>query len=275
MMQKLAYKSTIYFLLIAGAVIMMMPFVYLVGTAFMPASYVLSNPPTFIPSNPTLQNFADVWTSGNFGRYFLNSVIVATISTAITVLFSSMLAFAFARCSFPGRTILYYGMLMTLMLPSLVLIIPSFVLAKNLHLLNSLQGLIVVYSAGIGLYVFLLRGFFEDVPQEVMDAAAIDGAGLWTLYSRIMLPLARPALATVTIFAFMGNFQEYTWALTSINDSNLFTLPIGLQFFQGQHGTEYGLVFAASVIAVLPIILVFIIFQRHLIKGVMGSAVKG
>jgi multiple sugar transport system permease protein len=275
MTSRFAYKTTIYLLLIVGALIMMMPFVYLVGTALMPASYVLSNPPTFIPSHPTLQNFADVWTSGNFGRYFFNSTVVAIASTAITVLLSSMLAFTFARYSFPGRTILYYGMLMTLMLPALVLIVPQFVLAKNLHLLNSLQGLIVVYSAGIPLYVFLLRGFFEDIPRDIMDAASIDGAGMWTLYWRIMMPLARPALATVTIFSFMGNFQEFTWALTSINDSDLFTLPIGLQFFQGQHGTEYGLVFAASVIAVLPIILVFIIFQRHLIKGVMGSAVKG
>lgn len=275
MAQRLTYTSVIYLLLIVGAVIMMMPFVYLVATAFMPASYVLSNPPAFIPTNPTVQNFLTVWTSGNFGRYFLNSAIVAITSTTITVLLSSMLAFAFARYDFPGRTTLYYGMLVTLMLPSLVLIVPQFVMAKNLHLLNSLQGLVVVYSAGIALYVFLLRGFFEDIPRDIMDAAAIDGAGMWTLYRRIMLPLARPALATVTIFAFMGNWQEYTWALTSLDDSNLFTLPIGLQYFQGQHGTEYGLVFAASVIAVVPIILVFVIFQRHLIKGVMGSAVKG
>lgn len=270
-----ADRSFIYLLLILGATIMMLPFLFMVVTALEPGTYVLSIPPTFWPSHPTLQNFIDVWSGNNFGRYFLNSAIVATSSTAITVLFSSMIAFTFARYTFPGKTPLYYTMLMTLMLPTLVLIIPQFVLAKNLHLLNSLQGLVVVYSAGIPLYVFLLRGFFEDIPQDLADAAAIDGAGIWTLYWRIMMPLARPALATVTIFSFLGNWDEFTWALTSISDSNLFTLPIALQFFQGQHGTQYGLVFAASLIVVLPVIAVFVVFQRHFIKGIMSSAVKG
>jgi multiple sugar transport system permease protein len=222
-----------------------------------------------------LQNFVDVWSGQNFAHYFLNSLIVASTSTAITVLFSSMLAFAFARYSFPGRSTIFYCMLITLMLPTLVLIIPQFVLAKNLHLLNSLQGLIAVYSAGVPLYVFLLRGFFEDIPQDIADAAAIDGAGIWRLYWNIMLPLARPALAAVTIFSFLGNWDEFTWALTSLTDDSLFTLPIGLRFFQQQHGTQYGLLFAGSLVAVIPVIIVFIVFQRHFIKGVMASAVKG
>jgi multiple sugar transport system permease protein len=273
--RRFADNLFVYVLLILGAVIMMLPFLFMVVTALQPGTYVLSIPPNFWPSHPTLQNFVDVWSANNFGRYFLNSAIVATTSTVITVMFSSMIAFTFARYTFPGKTPLYYTMLVTLMLPTLVLIIPQFVLAKNLHLLNSLQGLIVVYSAGIPLYVFLLRGFFEDIPQDLADAAAIDGAGIWTLYWRIMMPLARPALATVTIFSFLGNWDEFTWALTSISDSNLFTLPIALQFFQGQHGTQYGLVFAASLIVVLPVVAVFVVFQRHFIKGIMSSAVKG
>jgi multiple sugar transport system permease protein len=273
--QRFASRTFIYLALIVGAIVMIGPFIFLVSTALMPDTYVLTIPPTFIPTHPTLQNFVDVWSGQNFAHYFLNSLIVASISTAITVLFSSMLAFAFARYSFPGRSTIFYCMLITLMLPTLVLIIPQFVLAKNLHLLNSLQGLIAVYSAGVPLYVFLLRGFFEDIPQDIADAAAIDGAGIWRLYWSIMLPLARPALAAVTIFSFLGNWDEFTWALTSLTDDSLFTLPIGLRFFQQQHGTQYGLLFAGSLVAVIPVIIVFIVFQRHFIKGVMASAVKG
>lgn len=268
-------RLLIYLALVVGALIMIGPFLFMVSTAFQPDTYVLSIPPTIVPPHPTFQNFIDVWSGQDFARYFLNSFIVAASSTAITVLFSSMLAFAFARYSFPGRSTIFYCMLVTLMLPTLVLIIPQFVLAKNLHLLNSLQGLIAVYSAGIPLYVFMLRGFFEDIPQEIADAAAIDGAGIWRLYWNVMLPLARPALAAVTIFSFLGNWDEFTWALTSITDESLFTLPIGLRFFQQQHGTQYGLLFAGSLVAVVPVIVVFIVFQRQFIKGVMASAVKG
>jgi len=273
--QKLAFKALIYLLLVGGALIMIMPFVYLISTAFTPNAFVLQLPPPIIPPHATIQNFIDVWTTENFGRYFFNSTVVATCSTALTVLFSSMLAFAFARYSFPGKNLLFYSMLMTLMLPTLILIIPQFVLAKHLHLLNSLQGLIIVYSAGIPLNVFLLRGFFEDIPRDLMDAAHVDGASIWTMYWRIMMPLARPAIAAVTIFSFLANWDEFTWALTSISDSNLYTLPIGLELFQQQNSNNYGLVFAGSLIAVVPVIVVFIIFQRQFIKGVMASAVKG
>jgi multiple sugar transport system permease protein len=275
MIQKIVSQLFIYLALVVGAVIMMVPFIYMIGTAFMPNAYVLSIPPIFIPPHPTVQNFIDAWTANNFGRFFLNSVIVSTTSTAIGVLFSAMLGFAFARYAFPGRTVLFYGMLVTLMIPSLVLIIPQFVLAKNLHLLNSLQGLIIVYSAGTAMNVFLLRGFFEDIPQDLADAAAIDGAGIWKLFWFVMMPLAQPALAAVTIFTFLANWSEFTWALTSLSNSNLFTLPIGLAMFQQEYGTQYGLLFAASLIATAPVILVFVVFQRHFIKGIMAAAVKG
>lgn len=275
MVARLAGHSFVYLALIVGAVIMMLPFAYLVGTSLMPGLYILPMPPTFIPSHPTLQNYVDVWTSESFGRYFLNSTAVAMTSTAITVFFSAMVSFTFARYSFPGRTVLFYGMLLTLMLPGLVLIIPQFILAKDLHLLNSLQGLVAVYSAAIPLNVFMLRGFFEDIPQDIADAAVIDGASMWRLFWRVMLPLARPAVAAVTIFTFLASWDEFTWALTSINDSNLFTLPVGLEMFNQQHGTQYGLLFAGSVIAVLPVLAVFIVLQRHFIKGVMAAAVKG
>ena len=264
-----------YVVLAVGALLMATPFLYMLGTSFKPHAFVLETPPRFIPSEPTLDNYTRALTTNHFGRYFLNSLIVATISTAIIVVLAAMLAYAFARWDFPGRSTLFYLMLGTMMVPSLVLIIPQFVLARDLHLLNSRWGLIAVYSAGTAFSMFLLRGFFEELPQDLLDAALVDGAGPFRTFWDIALPLARPALAAVAIFSFLGAWDEFTWALTAISDEDLYTLPIGLRLFQQQHGTEWGLVFAASTISVVPTIAVFVIFQRHFIKGVTSGAVKG
>lgn len=264
-----------YLLLAVGALIMLAPFAYMISTSLKAHAFVLELPPRLVPSQPTLDNYVRAITTNQFGRYFLNSLIVAVSSTCITVVLSSMLAYAFARWDFPGRQLLFYTMLGTMMIPTMVLIIPQFVLAKNLHLLDSLQGLVVVYSAGTAFNMFLLRGFFEELPQDIFDSALIDGAGPFTTFWRIALPLARPALAAVAIFSFLGSWDEFTWALTSINNQDLYTLPVAIRLFQQQHGTEWGLVFAASIIAVLPVVVIFIIFQRQFIKGIMSGAVKG
>jgi len=264
-----------YILLSLGAVVTLAPFAYMVSTSFKPHAFVLELPPRLIPREVTFDNYVRAVTSNHFGRYFLNSAIVATASTLVSVVLAAMLAYAFARWDFPGRNVLFYGMLGTLMVPSLTLIIPQFVLAKNLHLLNSRQGLVVVYSAGIAFGVFLLRGFFEELPQDLIDAAVVDGAGPFRTFWDIALPLARPALAAVAIFSFLYAWDEFTWALTAISDERLYTLPIAIRSFQRQHGTEWGLVFAATTIAVLPTITVFVLFQRHFIKGVTSGAIKG
>lgn len=261
--------------LILGAIVVLTPFLYMVGTSFKAHAYVLELPPSFIPSHPTLDNYRHALGSNHFARYFMNSAIVAVASTALTMLLSSSLAYAFARYEFPGRDGLFYLMLGTLMVPTLVLLIPQFVLAKDLHLLNSRQGLILVYSAAAPFNMFLLRGFFEEIPQDLFDAAVIDGANAFRCFWDIAIPLARPALAAVAIFSFLSSWDEFTWALTSITSQKLYTLPIAIRLFQQAHGTEWGLVFAASTIAVLPTILIFVIFQRQFIKGVMGGAVKG
>jgi multiple sugar transport system permease protein len=265
-----------YLVLIAGSLLTVAPFLVMFGTSFKPHAFVLELPPRIVPSDPTLDNYRRALTSNNFDRYFLNSLVVAVATAAITVLFSAMLAYGFARWDFPGRSVLFYAVLATMMVPTLVLIIPQFVLARNLHLLNSLWGLVVVYYAGGAAYsMFLLRGFFEDIPQDLIDAAVVDGAGPFRTFRDVALPLARPAIAAVAIFSFLGAWDEFTWALTAISDDELYTLPIAIRLFQGQHASEWGLVFAASSIAVLPTLAVFVTFQRHFIKGVMSGSVKG
>ena len=265
-----------YVALVVGALVMITPFIYMVSTSFKAQAYVLTFPPQFIPDPATTDNYVQALTTQNFGLYFLNSIIVSVIATAASVLVSSMMAYAFARFSFPGRELIFRVLLIGLIVPAMMLIIPQFILAKQLHLLDSLLGLIVFYTAGtLALNTFLLRGFFESIPWELDQAMQVDGANAWVRYWRLALPLAKPALATATIFTFLSCWDEFAWALTIINTPEHLTLPVAIQLFQGQNATQWGLVFAASLIAVIPVIVVFLVFQRYFVQGLTAGAVKG
>ena len=258
-----------------GAVVMIVPFAYMIATSFKPNALVLEIPPKFLPSHPTTSNYTGAWTSNQFGRYFLNSVMVALATTFLSVWLSSMMAYAFARFRFPGRMLLFGCLLIGLMVPTMMLIIPQFLLARDLSLLNSLPGLVFFYVGGtVALNTFLLRSFFQDIPRELEEAMVVDGAGPWKRYVRLILPLSRPALATVAIFSFLASWDEFVWALTVINDPNKRTLPIAIELFQGEHSTSWGLVFAASAIAVVPVIGIFVAFQRQFISGLASGALK-
>mgnify|MGYP006373737929 CR=1 FL=1 len=251
--------------LVMGAAIMVTPFIYMVSISFTPNSYVLTMPPQFIPENATLDNYAQARSVPDIPRYFLNSPI-------------AMMAFAFARFSFPGREAIFRVLLIGLMIPAIMLLVPQFVLAKHLGVLNSFAGLIVFYVAGsLALNTFLLRGFFEALPGELDQAMQVDGASAWTRFWRLALPMAKPGLATATIFTFLGCWDEFAWALTIINDPEFRTLPVAIRLLagQGNNAVQWGVVFAASVLAVIPVIVVFLIFQRHFVQGLTAGAVKG
>jgi multiple sugar transport system permease protein len=265
-----------YVVLIVGAAIMVIPFLYMLSTSFKAQQYVLTTPPQFIPHPVTASNYTAAWQSNHFGRYFLNSVVVAVVSTALSLLLSSMMAFGFARFRFVGRELLFRLLLLGLMIPAMMLIIPQFVLAKYLGLLDSYGGLVVFYvGSSLALNTFLLRGFFESIPMELEQAMEIDGARAVTRYFRLILPLSKPVLATATIFTFLASWDEFAWALTIINSPEKRTLPLAIQLFQGQNQTLWGLVFAASAIAVIPVLVVFLIFQRYFVQGLTAGALKG
>lgn len=265
-----------YGLLIAGSAVMIVPFLYLFATSFKPHLYLFEVPPQFFPKHPTISNYTQAWTSNNFGHYFANSVFVSVVATSLSAFLSSMMAYAFARFNFKGQNFMFWILLLGLMVPGMMLLIPQYLLANQLHLLDSLLGLIVFYVAGgLAFNTFLLRGFFEEIPWALEEAMIMDGAGPFRRYWRLILPLSRPALATVAIFTFLACWDEYVWALIIINDPDKRTLPIAISLFQGQHLTDWGLVFAASTIAIVPVILVFAIFQRQFIRGLSGEALKG
>jgi len=268
-------RTTVVIAVVFGLV-MILPFAFMVSTALKPHAYVLEIPPKLIPDAPTLDNFTRAWSSGDFGRYFLNSVFVAVLSTAISVSLAAMLGFAFARYDFPGKRIFFGALLFTMMVPGMVLLIPQFVLARNLGLLNSLWGLVAVYSVmNLGLNTFLLRGFFSAMPQELFDAAQVDGAGVFRSFRSVALPLAKPGIATVTIFSFLAAWDEFTWAITTLSDEQLYTLPIGIRLLQRSQATEWGLVFAASLIALAPVLVIFVLLQRQFVAGAFVGATKG
>ncbi len=274
--QARAESIILYTLLTAGAVVMMVPLLYMIATALKGQVYVFEMPPRFIPEHPTLANFVQAWASNNFALYFRNSFVVAVATTLASTFLSAMLAYAFARFDFPGKAFTFYLLLFTLMIPSLMLIIPQFLLAKALGLRNSLQGLVFVYVAmTIPLNTFLLRGFFEQLPKDLEEAVLIDGGGYGTIFFRIILPLSKPALATVSLFTFLFGWDEFTWALTAIDVEAKRTLPIAIAAFHGAHLTQWGLVFAASLIAMTPTVLLYIALQRYFVRGLTAGAIKG
>jgi len=269
-------KLVAYTLLVAGGGVVVLPFLWMISTALKGSVYAFETPPQLIPRHPTLANFAEAWTSSHFSLFFGNSLVVAAATVLLSLLVSSMLAYAFARFEFPGRDLVFYTILFSLMIPGMMLLIPQFLLVKALGLRNSLLGLVLVYTAGgVPLNSFLLRGFFEQLPRELEEAVFIDGGGYLTIFLHIVLPLSTPALATVGIFTFLGSWDEFTLALTLIDEVAKRTLPVGIATFQSAHGTQWGLVFAASLIAVAPVIVFYVTLQRYFVRGLTSGAIKG
>jgi multiple sugar transport system permease protein len=263
-------------LLTFGALVTLYPFLYMVSTSLKGATYIFKMPPELIPGSPTLKNFVEAWASNNFGSYFRNSLVVTAISTTMTVLLGSMMAYAFARFNFFLKKPLYYLVIFFMMLPAMSLIVPQFILATQLKLVGKLSGGILLYIAqNIPFAAFLLRGFIEQLPREILEASEIDGASHWNIFWSIVLPMCKPALATAAIITSLGAWDEYVWANIVLNTDKVRTLPVAIANFQGVHVTNWGLVFAASLIAVAPIILFFIFMQKFVIKGIATGAVKG
>lgn len=269
-------KALTYFLLIAGVGIVFIPFWYMIVTSLKPQSFIFEIPPRLWPQEATLRNYSVALGKDMFGLYFLNSLVVAVATTGLTIFITAMLAYAFARLRFPLKEPLFYLLLLGMMIPPVMLIIPQFIVSKQLGLLDSLGGLVLVYiTMNLAMQTFLLRGFFEDIPRELEDAALIDGAGRWTIFWRIIIPLSRPGLAVVTIFTFLYSWDEFPWANVAIKETTRRTLPIAIALFQSEHLTEWGQVFAASIVALIPVVLVFALFQRYFIQGISTSGLKG
>jgi ABC-type glycerol-3-phosphate transport system permease component len=273
---RLVTKIISYVILVFGMGLVAVPLWYMISTAFKPQTMVFEMPPQLWPIPSTFNNFIRAVGTDHFGLYFWNSVKVAVTATLLTVLVSAMLAFAFARLTFPGKEILFYILLLGMMVPPVMLIIPQFIVAHNLNLYNNLWGLILVYvTMNISMQTFLLRGVFEDIPRDLEEAAMIDGADSYTIFWKIVLPLSGPGLSVVVINSFLYSWEEFTWANVNIADTVNRTLPIGIALFQSEHLTEWGQVFAASLLALIPVVIIFVLFQRYFVQGISTTGIKG
>jgi multiple sugar transport system permease protein len=261
-------------LLICVSLIVLFPFIWMVDTALKPNALVFQFPPSLLPSTPQWSNFLELWTYLPFGNIILNSLLVAGAGTILTLITSSLAAYAFARLSFFGRDQLFLIYLGTLMVPQAVIVVPEFLLMKNLGWTNSFQALILP-GAFTAFGTFLLRQFFKTIPLELEEAALMDGASRFRILLSVILPLSRPALGVLSLFTFLGYWNNFLWPLIIVNDTSTATIPLGLQLFQGQHGSEWSYMMAAATISVLPGIVLVIFLQRYLVEGISLSGLGG
>ncbi|MDX6564621.1 MAG: multiple sugar transport system permease protein [Gaiellales bacterium] len=266
-------RGTKWIALVGGAVLILLPFAWMLGTSFKPESDVFGYPLRLQPTHPTLSNYTAIWRELPFTRLVLNSVVFAGGVTIFSVFFDSLAAYALARLRFPGRTIAFYLVLATLMVPFQVTLVPLFQLVFRLHWLNTYQGLIIPRATS-AFGIFLLRQFFVSIPRELDEAARIDGASEWHIYRRIMLPLAKPALATLAIFYFMNNWNDFLWPLVITTGTNHENLPAGLTLFSGQYVIQHGVLMAGATISLLPLAVAFLLAQRYFVRGVATTGIK-
>jgi len=272
--RKLLPVGLLHLLLAAMSLTLVLPFVWLVLTSLKPLDEV--GLPTWLPSTALYGNYREVFETEGilFGRWYWNSLFVASWVTLLQVFTSSLAAFSFARLKWPGRDRVFLLYLGTMMLPGLVMMIPNYQIMIRLGLVDSYAGLIIP-AAFSAFGTFLLRQFMLTIPTSLDEAAEIDGASKWQLYWNVIMPLCRPGLITLTIFTFMGTYRSFFWPLVMLKSVHRYTLPIGLMFFDSTQGQQTNLLMAATTMSVVPLIILFIVLQRYLVKGIQLGAVKG
>ncbi|MCX4564941.1 carbohydrate ABC transporter permease [Streptomyces albogriseolus] len=260
-----------------GLLVMSAPFLWMALSAFKTRRDLTASPPVWLPSEWTLSNFSALLDQLDMPRYFLNSLIVAVLVTLCNLLFCSMLGYALAKLEFAGRSKVFGVVLAALMVPGNLLILPLYVLMTKLGLIDTYAGLVLPFAAG-AFGVFLMRQFMQSIPDELLEAARIDGAGEWYIFWRIVLPLVKPALATLTIFTFLGSWNNFVWPLIATNDPDKYTLPVALATFANDPnrtvGGGNGMLMAGSLLVVLPVLLVFVVLQRHFTQGIATAGLK-
>jgi multiple sugar transport system permease protein len=243
--------------------------------AFKPERELITTTPTLLPQDFTLENFSGLFSRLDFATYFFNSTLIAVVVTLANLLFCSMAGYALAPMEFAGRKTLMGLVLATLMVPSSVTLVPLFVLMSKLNLVNSYASVILPFAAG-AFGVFLMRQFMLGLPRDLLDQARVDGAGEWRIFWQIVLPLVKPALATLGIFQFLASWNNFLWPLVVLTDESKYTLPVALATFAiGQNKADYGLLMAGAVALVAPVIVVFLLLQRHFTQSIAMTGLKG
>jgi multiple sugar transport system permease protein len=269
-------SAALYATILVAAIVTIFPFYWMLNTALKPHSEVFLSPPTFVSANWSLAAFSTLLVDRPFARYFLNSLVVSAGSTLLSVALAALAAYGFTRFHIRGASALIVFLLFTKMLPETLLIIPYFRLMSELGLINSYLALILAYSSfALPFSVWMLIGFFRSIPREIDEAAIMDGATRLVVFWRVILPLARPGLVAVALFTFLISWNAYVWALVLTTDPSMFVLSVGIANMVGEYRVQWNELMAASVIAALPVIVLFAFLERHLVSAITAGAVKG
>jgi multiple sugar transport system permease protein len=264
----------LYAVLSVGVVLMIGPFLWMVMSSVKPEGEVRAIPPTWWPQDVTMENYTQLFTRLDFPTYFLNSTLIALVVTVGNIAFGSMLGYALAKLEFPGRRGLFALVLITLMVPGVVTFVPMFVLTSNIGLTDTLPGMFLPFLAQ-PFGVFLMRQFILGLPDELIAAARVDGAGELRIFASVILPLCGPALATLGIITFLGSWNNFLWPLVVATSEDKYTLPVALALYSvGQNATQYGLLLAGAVVVVVPVVAVFLVLQRYFVQGIAMTGIK-
>ena len=267
-------RVALFTVLVIVSIFMLFPFVWMLCTSLKPEADVVTWPPRLFPRRITFEAYKTIWHQIPFLRFFLNTIVFAGGVTLSSLIFDSFSAYAFARLDFPGKNALFTLILITLMVPFHVVMIPVFSLLHKLDWINTYAGLMIP-RASSAFGIFFLRQFFRGIPRELEDAAFVDGANVWWIYSKIILPLSKPALATLAVFHFMFNWNDFLWPLIVTTSVNMRTLPTGLALFMGKHVVEYAILMAGVVLALLPVTIAYLSAQQHFVRGIALTGLKG
>ncbi|HEY4069477.1 MAG TPA: carbohydrate ABC transporter permease [Burkholderiaceae bacterium] len=261
-------------LLIGLSIVSLFPLLWMVSVSFMAPGAASALPAPILPAAPTLQNYRQLFGSIGMGRYVLNSLLIALLGTVISVAFNVMAGYAFAKLRFRGRDAIFKSLLGALVIPGQVAMLPLFLMLKPMGLINHYGGAIVPLMASI-FGIFLVRQFARSIPQELLEAARIDGAGELRLFTTIVVPVLKPVIATLAIFSFLGAWNDFMWPLIVLTDDSLHTLPVALAGLSREHVQDNELMMAGSVVTVLPVLVIFLALQKQYMAGLMAGSVKG
>jgi multiple sugar transport system permease protein len=269
-------KIPLYLVLILGAFVSVGPYLLTLNGAFKSKQEILTSAPWALPANPVFTNFSEVWSRYDFATFVVNSVIVAVAVTIGQLVFSTLAAYAFARLDFPGRDQLFWAYIATLMVPQIVTLVPTFIIVRELGLVDTHIGLILPFVFGFLMPygVFLVRQYFKTIPESIEQAARIDGAGTFTILWRVMVPMAKPILGTLAIISFVNTWNNLLWPLIITHSESTRVITRGIAQMQSQFNQEYHLILAASTMALLPLVAVFLAFQRHIVRSIALSGMK-
>ncbi len=274
--QKERVSSIILFVVLTlGAILILFPIAWMICTALKSAPEIAMYPPKLLPEKPMFENFIIAWQKAPFTKYTINTLIIVFFSIIGNVFVNSFVSYGFAKVDFAGKNILFSCILATMMIPGFITLVPTYVIFSKLHWVNTYLPLIVPAFLGNAFHIFMMRQFYMTIPNELTEAARIDGAGHFYIWGKLMMPLVKPVMATIALIAFKGSWSDFQGPLLYLSDRNMYTLQLGLQVFKGQGYTEWNYLMAVSFLSMIPILILFFCFQNYFIEGMnVGGAIK-